>query len=145
MTPIERFMSKVRVQEGCWEWTGRLTPKGYGDFDQPHPAKTTRAHRWLWCALYGAVPDGLELDHLCCNRSCVRSDHLEPVLHVVNVSRGLGPPANNARKTHCKHGHEFTPENTYKPGGWPEHWRKCRTCALVQAKVAKARRREVVR
>lgn len=31
----------------------------------------------------------------------------------------------NAAKTHCKHGHEFTPENTYiRPSGY----RTCRTC-----------------
>lgn len=30
----------------------------------------------------------------------------------------------NSRKTHCKHGHEFTPENTVPNG----NGRKCRTC-----------------
>lgn len=32
-----------------------------------------------------------------------------------------------ARKTHCKNGHEFTPENTYIR---PKGGRKCRACAL---------------
>lgn len=31
----------------------------------------------------------------------------------------------HARKTHCVHGHEFTPENTYVRRGI---WRECRTC-----------------
>lgn len=40
--------------------------------------------------------------------------------------KGLRQP-NNKDKTHCKRGHEFTPENTYrrKDGG-----RQCRTCTL---------------
>ena len=34
----------------------------------------------------------------------------------------------NGRKTHCKNGHEFTPENTAPISGHPD-WRKCRQCA----------------
>jgi hypothetical protein len=32
----------------------------------------------------------------------------------------------NARKTHCPHGHEYTPENTIVRGGY--HGRQCKTC-----------------
>ena len=31
----------------------------------------------------------------------------------------------NRSKTHCPHGHEYTPENTYNSGG-RRHCRKCR-------------------
>lgn len=49
---------------------------------------------------------------------------------------GLGRGYANASKTHCKRGHEFTPENTYiKPTG-----RECRACARIHAKNAWARR-----
>jgi len=34
----------------------------------------------------------------------------------------------NGRKTHCKHGHEFTPENTLTKKANPL-WRECRKCA----------------
>lgn len=41
-----------------------------------------------------------------------------------------------SRKTHCKHGHEFTPENTiYRPEGG----RKCHTCSLINARRQRAR------
>lgn len=45
---------------------------------------------------------------------------------------------NNKDKTHCKRGHEFTPENTYsrKDGG-----RQCRTCA-IEASNARYRNRK---
>ena len=56
-------------------------------------------------------------------------------------ARGLETAnANRAAKTHCKNGHEFTPENTkvYGPG-----WRKCRRCAADQmARKSRAKTRE---
>jgi hypothetical protein len=46
----------------------------------------------------------------------------------VNLMRGEGPAAKAARKTHCKHGHAFTAENTrvYKNIKGPA--RQCRKC-----------------
>lgn len=35
----------------------------------------------------GPLPPGLELDHLCRNKSCVRPDHLEAVTHRENMRR----------------------------------------------------------
>jgi WhiB family transcriptional regulator, redox-sensing transcriptional regulator len=42
-----------------------------------------------------------------------------------------------ASKTHCKHGHRFSPENTYYA---PDGQRRCRTC-LREAQPTRARRR----
>lgn len=41
---------------------------------------------------------GLEFDHLCRNKLCVRPDHLEAVTHTENVRRGNSPSAIAARK-----------------------------------------------
>jgi hypothetical protein len=39
--------------------------------------------------------------------------------------------------THCVHGHEFTPANTY----WNEEgWRTCRRCRADRAKVIRERK-----
>lgn len=118
------FWAKVDASGVCWEWTGGRTTKGYGQLIRE--GKTWRAHRWSWIHLVGPVPDGLELDHRCRNRLCVCPDHLEPVPTRVNVLRGNGPTAIQARKTHCKRGHEFTPENTRL--GTSGVGRTCRTC-----------------
>lgn len=59
-------------------------------------------------AFVGSIPDGMVIDHLCRNRACVRPDHLEAVPQEVNVRRG----ASSNPHTHCRKGHEFTPENT---------------------------------
>jgi hypothetical protein len=57
----------------------------------------------------------------------VNPDHLEPVSHRLNMDRAV------AARTHCKYGHEFTPENTYNrrnaKGGIS---RACRTCRRSQ-------------
>ncbi|MEZ5411050.1 MAG: hypothetical protein R2761_23670 [Acidimicrobiales bacterium] len=42
------------------------------------------------------------------------------------------------RKTHCKHGHEYTEENTYVT---PQGARKCRTCEKLRWKVKEDKRR----
>ena len=44
----------------------------------------------------------------------------------------------NASVTHCKHGHEYTPENTLLNG---EGWRYCRTCNRDQSRLYQARKR----
>ena len=44
----------------------------------------------------------------------------------------------NAQKTHCKNGHEFTPENTAPKGNGA---RRCRACTLASSRRRKARLR----
>lgn len=107
IVPIEdRFWAKVNKTASCFEWTAYRNADGYGIF------AGVGAHLWAYRHFIGPVPDGCELDHLCSNRACVRLDHLDPVPHRENVLRGNGLAAQQARQTHCKHGHEFTPENT---------------------------------
>ncbi len=72
---------------GCWIWTGALYWTGYGQFPESI-GKTATAHCWGYQRFVGPIPDGLELDHLCRVRACVRFDHLEPVTHGDNVRRG---------------------------------------------------------
>lgn len=80
----EAFLSKVRLlPTGCLEWTAGTCNTGYGRY-----GRRSRAHRFAYERLVGAVPDGMELDHLCRNRRCVRPDHLQPVTHTENIRRG---------------------------------------------------------
>lgn len=71
---------------GCIDWTGCLTRDGYGSVVRTHG--THGAHRLAWLLRYGSLPDaGYELDHLCLNRRCVNTDHLEVVTSTENKHR----------------------------------------------------------
>jgi hypothetical protein len=91
------------------------------------------AHRVAYELVIGQIPAGLELDHLCRNVVCVNPAHLEPVTRAENMRR------RSAAQTHCKHGHEFTPENTYYYWHGGRH-RACRACG--RATVARYKQRK---
>jgi hypothetical protein len=131
-----RFWSKVTFTESCWLWTSSIDRGGYGQFDLGN--KSTIAHRWAYEFCVGDIPEGLDLDHLCRVRHCVNPDHLEPVTRSENMRRSpIAISGINARKTHCKRGHEFTPENTYRDS----RGRKCRECVLAASRRQRARGR----
>ena len=94
LPPIERFFERVLVGDDCWEWVGNKMPTGYGLFswkpngNDPQPI-TFRAHRWAYELFVGDIPEGLSIDHLCSNPSCVRPTHLEPVTHAENMRRAV--------------------------------------------------------
>jgi hypothetical protein len=123
----ERFWAKVDKTDSCWIWTAGTDRKGYGVFNAPGAYSTRAAHRIAYMLTVGEIAAGMDLDHLCRVPACVNPEHLEPVTRRENVLRGVGVSAQRARQTHCKRGHEFTPENTRvsktRPGS-----RSCRTC-----------------
>lgn len=120
------------TRDACWWWTGSKTGEGYG---QLKLGKTTRvAHRVVYELLVNAVPDGLELDHLCRNRACVNPAHLEPVSHSVNVQRAEKPKS----ASHCKRGHPFDHENTINRA---DGRRMCRTCRRASGREHARRKR----
>ncbi len=125
----ERFWAFVNKTDSCWLWTGSLNSAGYGMFHFSGSNHQRLAHRCAYEFLVGPILEGLTLDHVksrgCTSRACVNPAHLEPVPMAVNILRGNGPAARNARKTHCQNGHEFTPENTRLEG--PGR-RRCRAC-----------------
>src|SRR5690348_9305170 len=70
--------------DGCWLWRGAKS-KGYGQ--ARIDGRVYYVHRLLFEAERGPVPEGLELDHLCRVRWCVRPSHLEPVTPAENTRR----------------------------------------------------------
>jgi hypothetical protein len=136
-TPEERFWPKVQKGDGCWLWLAARLANGYGVFS--YGGRPVYAHRFVYELTFGPLPEGTEIDHLCRNRWCVRPDHLEAVPHVENVRRGIGSGWQiNAVKTHCPHGHEYTPANTYTYRGS----RLCRACHLAHSRRSYQRRKE---
>lgn len=138
---LERFASGLTIGTGdeCWHRKPTDDRQGYGRFF--FEGKHRGVHVASYMMFVGPIPEGFHVDHLChdpaeCSlgedcphRACVNPAHLEPKLPRDNVLRGGGPSAIHARKTHCKRGHEFTPENTYlgTDGG-----RSCKACWKVR-------------
>lgn len=141
---MERFWEKVsKESDGCWRWQRYIDKDGYGLFGLK-PGKTVRAHRFAFELEHGkgALPKGELLDHLChdpriciggpgCpHRRCVRPSHLKRTTPAGNGARSV-----QKAKTHCKRGHEFTPENTYiKSNGT----RQCKACHIEREKRPEA-------
>lgn len=132
----------------CWIWNGALTKGGYGIMrvskkyahlsDRVYSSCCqSTSHRWTYRSLRGPIPDGLTLDHLCRMRSCVNPWHLDPVSMRENILRGDTLAARNAAKTHCIHGHEFTPENT----GHQKSGKYCMECKRMFNRECYARKR----
>ena len=123
--------SAVADSNGCLVWTGPKDRNGYGKARVPGIRNPQYTHRLAYELARGPIPEGLEIDHLCRNRSCCNPDHLEAVTRAENVRRANWPP-----KTHCLWGHEFTPENTYlyRDG------RRCRECGLRRDRESRRRR-----
>ena len=151
MTPMERFLAKVRVDatSGCWVWIGAMFRSGYGNFYLPTSEGKPRnmsAHR-ASLILHGTeVPTDLTVDHLCKNPSCVNPEHLEVVTQWENNRRGDGWSGKHLRQDECIHGHPFTPENTIiKPATATRRKRRqCRACTqLNQRRYDAARPRRV--
>lgn len=88
LTPEQRFWAKVIKSGGCWIWNANTSRDGYGLFTVKR-GDGMNAHRFAYQLRFGAIPDGMELDHACHNedpacragreclhRRCVNPDHL---------------------------------------------------------------------
>ena len=123
---LERFAAKVECGpeiDSCWEWTGTHSGMGYGRFLLD--GKKYLAHRMSYILYRGKIPEGLVLDHLCRNPSCVNPDHLEAVTNKENINRGINY---SSSLTHCIRGHEFNEENTYTI----DNKRVCKPCRRIR-------------
>ena len=137
----KRFWIKVSKSSGCWTWMAGRDRAGYGRISDR--GKNRLAHRIAYKFVKGPIHKRLTIDHLCRNRACVNPDHLEAVTMRVNVLRGVGACAKNARQTHCKRGHPFSIENTFILQREGRRERVCRECHRAQvARWHEAQRRK---
>jgi hypothetical protein len=129
----------VNQETGCWDWTG-ATVRGYAYVT--YQRKNMLLHRAIYTMRHGQIPTGLQAHHECERRICVNPSHLALVTQKEHVHahdlRGTMAVAERRRnQTHCKYGHEYTPENTgYRADGS----RRCRACDRDQTRVYRARK-----
>ncbi|MFB6618901.1 HNH endonuclease signature motif containing protein [Streptomyces sp. NPDC056367] len=144
-TPAERFAAKVNtagplplvrgVHGRCHLWDGSTNAAGYGTF---WDGRTVKAHRFAYEQALGPIGDGLEVDHLCRRRDCVRVSHLDAVTHRENILRSANHVARRAAVTHCPAGHPYDDANTYRA---PNNTRKCRACKAARSRAGRAAKR----
>lgn len=70
----DRFWGKVDKTPECWNWNAGKTIDGYGVFHSVEGS--VGAHRVAYSLSTGPIPDGMSIDHVCHNPSCVRPAHL---------------------------------------------------------------------
>lgn len=130
---LDRLRARSIEHHGCWQWTGCISPDGYGLISLGRRSagdkRLRSVHRTAYEILVAAIPDGLQIDHLCRNRACWNPSHLDPVTPKVNTHRGLTAAAFNAIKTHCPQGHAYDEGNVQT---WNNH-RACRLCRRMKA------------
>lgn len=92
-TAWERFSELIDTSTDCWIWAGAKNNANYGMFH--FEGKTRLAHRASWEMSNGAIPDGLDIDHVCHVRLCVNPEHLRAVTRKQNLENAVGPDRNN--------------------------------------------------
>lgn len=81
-SPEERFWASVDTSGSCWKWTEDINDSGYGIIRIGK--KSVRAHRFAWELLVDEIPEGMQIDHRCRHRECVRPEHLRVVTNKQN-------------------------------------------------------------
>lgn len=121
---------------GCWLWTG-TTRRGYGRIrDEPPTYRALTASRVAYELYVGPIPEGMVIDHLCDNPTCVNPEHLEAVTQSVNLQRRV-----DRRTGVCRRGHPFDGER--REGGYVVRF--CRTCRRDQERARREAARAVPR
>jgi hypothetical protein len=127
MSILELLIQREKITGDCWLWARYI---GYGGYGGMHGNK--KAHRVIYEALVGEIPEGMFVLHKCDTPRCINPDHLF-----------LGTALDNARdrdtkgrdrwsratpylaRTHCKRGHAYTADNLYKN---KRGWNICKAC-----------------
>jgi hypothetical protein len=130
----ERLLASIEIEPGPlghWVWQRSRNRSGYGMFARS-TGVAQLAHRAMWEAMRGPIPEGLVVDHVCGRRDCVRLEHLRLCTRAENSARRFS-------KT-CGRGHSRTAENTLVG---PNGRRRCRPCSREQDRRRRGRAPEL--
>lgn len=158
-TERDRLMAMVDVlPNGCWPKRRDIDPRsGYAYLI--FRGRRILAHRAFHIAFRREIPKGVQLDHIChdpkdCSggRTCPHRRCCNPDHTVHSTPEGNSASSRKARTdhiarpaalavmaamTHCRKGHEFTPDNTIPRKG---KRRDCGECIKARRARARAKR-----
>lgn len=87
----DAFATFIPERDGeCLLWPAHKNRKGYGTFQLGN--RNLSAHRVSYEIANGPIPDGLMVDHICRQRSCVNPEHLRLVTNKQNIENHGGAP-----------------------------------------------------
>lgn len=90
---LQRFLNKViKLENGCWIWTGNLNKDGYGYLTvmrpKKHKAMAMRVSLWIFTGEEDRP--GEHVCHTCHNNICVNPKHLHFGTAAENISEMVG-------------------------------------------------------
>lgn len=91
-TPEEAFAARTERRGDCLIWTGATNGR-YGQMRAS--GMEVYVHRWAYERDFGAIPEGVVVDHLCRQKLCCNSAHLRLATPSEN-NCNAGPRARNA-------------------------------------------------
>ena len=91
----------IDLDTQCWNWNKSVTSAGYGQFTRNKKYWTT--HTFVYTQIYGEIPKGSVIRHICHNRKCCNPNHLIIGTHKDNYndSKDVHTQAANKRATGC--------------------------------------------
>ncbi len=144
------LLSRTRNNDGgCSLWLGPTSGTGYGAVR--YEGRVWRAHRLAWVFAGNKIPGGMHVCHHCDVRLCINPAHLfvgtrsdnmrDCVAKGRHSAIGLKVVASMRKaETHCKRGHEWSPENTLRT---KKGCRRCLECKRIRARGWRKRRSSV--
>ena len=75
--PLERLNVRTTLGPGCMIWAGHTNSKGYGKL-KVH-GQSILSHRFAYESYVGPIPSDMTVDHLCQNKLCQNTAHMELV------------------------------------------------------------------